>query len=160
LQEGRSVLSGPTPTCEGHVRKLYVVDLSDEERARLRDLVKKGELSARKLTRAQILLSADESTKDALIAKVLHVAVATVERIRKRFVEGGLDWALNERKRPGARRKLDDKQEAYLIALACSKPPDGRKRWALRLLADKLVKLEIVEDISHEAVRQTLKRGT
>lgn len=140
--------------------KLYVVDLTEEERARLRELVKKGEFSARKLTRAQVLLAASEGTKDTLIAKVLHIGVTTVERIRKRFVEGGLDWALNERKRPGARRKLDERQEAYLIALACSKPPDGRKRWALRLLADKLVKLEIIEDISHETVRQVLKRGT
>jgi transposase len=142
------------------VSKLYVVDLSGEERARLEGLVKKGKLSARKLTRAQVLLSASEGTKDAVIAKVLHVAVTTVERIRKRFVEGGIDWALNERPRPGAPRKLDDKQQAYLVAVACSKPPEGRAKWSLRLLADRLVKLEIVEDVSHECVREALRRGT
>jgi transposase len=142
------------------VSKRYVVDLTDEERAGLRDLVRKGKLSARKLTRAHVLLRADEGAVDTAIAEALHVHVATVERTRRRFVEGGVDWALNERSRPGQVRKLGVKQEAYLIALACSKPPEGRARWTLRLLADKLVKLEIVEDVSHETVRQTLKRGT
>ena len=140
--------------------KRYVVDLTDEERAGLRELVRKGKLSARKLTRAHVLLRADEGAVDTAIAEALHVHVATVERTRRRFVEGGVDWALNERSRPGQVRKLGVKQEAYLIALACSKPPEGRARWTLRLLADKLVKLEIVEDVSHETVRQTLKRGT
>ncbi len=139
--------------------KRYVVDLTDEERTGLRDLVRKGKLSARKLSRAHILLRADEGVVDTAIAEALHVHVATVERTRRRFVEGGVDWALNERPRPGKARKLDNKQEAYLIALACSQPPEGRNRWTLRLLADRLVKLEIVEDISHETVRQTLKRG-
>jgi len=97
---------------------------------------------------------------DTAISTALHVSVATVEHIRKRFVEEGLDGALTEHPRPGAARKLDDKQEAHLIALACSKPPDGQKRWSLRLLADKLVKLEIVDAVSHETVRQTLKRGS
>lgn len=142
------------------MNKLYVVNLSDEEREGLRDLVKKGKVSARTLTRAHILLMADEGAKDKDIAKALHVHVNTVERTRRHLVEGGLDWALTERPRPGAKRKLDVKQEAYLIALACSKPPEGRNRWTLRLLADSLVKLEIVEDVSHETVRQTLKRGT
>lgn len=139
--------------------KVYVVDLSDQERGQLRDLMKRDRLAARKLTRAHILRLADENVVDAAIASALHVNVSTVERIRKHFVEGGLDWALNERRRPGAERKLDDKQEAYLIALACSKPPAGQKRWTVRLLADELVKLEIVESLSHETVRQTLKRG-
>jgi transposase len=140
--------------------KVYVVDLSDEERAQLRELVKKGKVPARKLTRAHILLLADEGKKDTAIAEALHVHVATVERIRKRFVEGNLDWALNERQRPGAKRKLDMKQEAYLLALACSSPPEGRGRWTLHLLADKLVELKIIDSLSHEAVRQALKRGT
>ena len=142
------------------VSKRYVVDLEDEERARLRDLVRRGKLSARKLTRAHILLRADEGAVDTAVAEALHVHVATVGRTRRRFVEGGVDWALSERPRPGAARKLDVKQEAYLIALACSKPPEGRNRWTLRLLADRLVKLEIAPDISHETVRQTLKRGS
>ena len=140
--------------------KRYIVDLTEDERTRLRDLIKRGKVAARKVTRAQILLLAGEGKIDTAISTGLHVSVATVEHIRKRFVEGGLDWALNERRRPGATRKLDDKQEAHLIALACSKPPDGQKRWSLRLLANKLVKLEIVDAISHETVRQTLKRGT
>lgn len=140
--------------------KRYVVDLTDEERTGLRDLVRKGKLSARKLSRAHMLLRADEGAVDTAIAEALHVHVATVERTRRRFVEGGVDRALNERPRPGKARKLDSKQEAYLVALACSQPPEGRNRWTLRLLADRLVELEIVEDISHETVRQTLKRGT
>ena len=138
----------------------YVVDLTDEEREALRALARKGKLSARKVTRAHILLRADEGALDTAIAEALHVHIATVERTRKRFVEGGVDWALNERPRPGQARKLDIKQEAYLIALACSSPPAGQSRWTLRLLADRLVKLEIVEEVSHETVRQTLKRGT
>ena len=139
--------------------KRYIVDLSDEERARLREMVRKGKLSARKLNRAHILLAADEGALDATTAKALHVDVATIERTRKRFVEGGLDWALNERPRPGGKPKLDGKQEAYLIALACSSPPEGRQRWTMQLLADRLVRLEVIDTISDETVRRTLKRG-
>ncbi len=141
------------------MNKLYIVDLSAAERTRRQALVKKGRLGVRKATRAHILLAADEGLKDEALAKALHVHVTTVERIRKRFVEGGLDGALDERPRPGAKRKLDLKQEAHLIALACSKAPEGRNCWTLRLLADQLVKLEIVEGVAHETVRQTLKRG-
>jgi len=140
--------------------KVYIVDLADEERAELRELVRKGKLSARKLTRAHILLRADEGATDKSIAESFHVHVATVERTRRRFVEGGLDRALTDRPRPGMPRRLGVKQEAYLIALACSQPPDGRQRWTLRLLSDRLVKLSITDHISHETVRQTLKRGT
>jgi transposase len=140
--------------------KRYIVDLSAEERTRLRELTTRGKIAARKMTRAQILLLADEGMVDTAISAALHVSVPTIEHIRKRFVEEGLDEALNERPRPGAARKLDDKQEAHLIALACSKPPDGQKRWSLRLLADKLVRLEIVAEVSHETVRRTLKRGS
>jgi len=140
--------------------KRYTVGLSDEERTRLREMVRKGNLSARKLNRAHILLSADERALDATTAKSLHVDVATVERTRKRFVEGGLDWALNERPRPGAKLKLDGKQEAHLIALACSAPPEGRQRWTMQLPTDRLVKLGVVDTISDETVRRTLKRGT
>ena len=140
--------------------KVYVVNLTDDERAQLRDLTKKGRVAARKLTRAHILLMTDEGAVDTDIAKALHVHVATVEATRKHCVECGLDRAVNELPRPGAKRKLDVKQEAYLIALACSKAPEGRVRWTLRLLADKLVELEIVDDVSHETVRRTLKRGT
>lgn len=139
--------------------RLFVVNLTDEERTGLRELVRKGSVSARKLTRAHILLRADESATDTSVAEALHVHVATVERVRRRFVEGGVDRALTDRPRPGMPRKLDDKQEAYLIALACSEPPGGRGRWTLRLLADRMVELEVIEAISHETVRKTLKRG-
>lgn len=140
--------------------KRYIVDLSAEERTRLRELTTRGKIAARKMRRAQILLLADEGAVDTAISAALHVSVSTIEHTRERFVVEGLDSALNERPRPGAARKLDDKQEAHVIALACSKPPDGQKRWSLRLLADKLVRLEIVDEVSHETVRRTLKRGS
>ena len=140
-------------------KKVYVVDLSDEERTQLLDLVKRGRLSARKLTRAHVLLRADEGAVDTEIAASLHVHVTTVERIRKHLVESGLECALEDRPRPGAARKLDDKGQARLMALACSAPPEGHEHWTLRLLADHLVRLEIVDSISHEGVRQALKRG-
>jgi transposase len=124
----------------------------------LLDLIKKGSLGARKLTRAHILLSADDGAIDAAIAQALHVGERTVERTRQKFVEGNLEAALNERPRPGAKRKLDAKQEARLIATACSAPPEGRKRWTMQLLADELVALSLVEAISDETVRRTLKK--
>jgi transposase len=143
------------------MRKIYVVDLSEEEKAELKSLTKKGKTSARKLNRARVLLLANEGETDKQIAKALGVGTSTVERIRKRFVEeGGLEEALNERRRPGGERKLDGKQEAYLLALACSDPPRGKKQWTMQLLANRLVELEVVVDsISDETVRRTLKRG-
>ena len=138
----------------------YIVDLSEEERTRLRDLTTRGTIAARKRKRPQILLLAEEGAVDTAISAALPVSVTTVAHGRKRFVEEGLEGALTEHPRPGAARKLNDTQEAHLIALACRKPPDGQKRWTLRLLADKLVQLEIVDEISHETVRRTLKKGT
>jgi transposase len=105
------------------------------------------------------LLLADEGRTDEEVAEALLTSVSTVERTRKRFVEGGIDQALNESPRPGGKRKLTGKQEAYLVALACSDPPEGKKRWSMQLLADRLVELEIVEEISDETVRRTLKKG-
>jgi transposase len=105
-------------------------------------------------------LLADEGRTDEEVAEALLTSVSTVERTRKRFVEGNLERALNESPRPGGKRKLTGKQEAYLVALACSDPPEGKKRWSMQLLADRLVELEIVEEISDETVRRTLKRGT
>ena len=136
--------------------KLYIVDLTDDERQQLLDLVKKGQVSARKLNRAHILLQAHDGATDEAIAAALHVGWATVERIRRRFVEGNLERALNEDPRPGRERLLDDKQEAFLIATACSTPPEGRKEWTMQLLADALVRLQQVEAISDETVRRTL----
>jgi transposase len=142
------------------MKKVYVVDLTKEEKAELLDLVGKGEARARKMNRAHILLLADEGRTDKDIAQALHTSPSTVERTRRRFVEGGLEHALNESLRPGGRRKLTGKQEAYLVALACSDPPEGKKRWSMQMLADKLVELEVVGEISDETVRRTLKKGT
>ena len=138
--------------------KRYKVDLSQAERAELEGLTRKGEVSARKMKRAQILLKASDGWRDAEIAAALDTAHSTVERIRQRFVEGGVAHALNENARPGQKRRLDGRAEAQLIALACSERPDGQARWSVRLLADKLVELAVVDHISHETVRQTLKK--
>jgi transposase len=143
---------------EGLMAKRYLVTLTEEERAHLLALTKKGKVSARKLTRAHILLQADAGVSDKAIAAALHIGIATVERIRKRFVEEGLDAVLSERPRPGGQRRLDGKQEAFLIALACSTPPEGRQCWTMQLLADKLVAVQVVEAISDETVRRTLKK--
>lgn len=139
-------------------KKLYIIDLTKEERQQLLDLVSKGKARARQLSRAHILLQASEGATDEAIAKSLHVGVATVERIRKRFVEGNLVRALHEDPRPGKMPMLDARQEAFLIATACSAPPEGQKRWTLRLLADEMVRLDQVETISKETVRRTLKK--
>src|SRR5215203_4566122 len=139
--------------------KKYVVDLSEEEREQLEVVTAKGTSKARRLRRAHILLLADEGLLDREIARAISAAVTTVERTRKRFVEEGLEAALSERPRPGARRKLDGRQEAYLVALACSDPPEGTKYWSMQLLADRLVEVGKVEEISDETVRRTLKRG-
>jgi transposase len=138
--------------------KRYIVKLSEEEKKELHALTHKGTCGVRKLRRAQML--ADEGLTDEEIARALNGSVSTVERVRKRFVEEGLETALSERPRPGARRKLDGRQEAYLLALASSDPPEGKKHWSMQLLADRLVELEIVEEISDETLRRTLKKGT
>jgi transposase len=140
------------------MHKKYIVTLTADERTKLLDLIKKGTLAARKLTRAHILLRADEGATDQAIAAALHIHRTTVERTRQRFVEGNLEGALSERPRPGGKRKLDAKQEARLIATACSAAPEGQKRWTLQLLADQLVALDVVDTISDETVRRTLKK--
>jgi len=138
--------------------KKYIVDLTSEERQELLELTRKGSQSVRKVRRARILLKADEGWKDREIMAALDTSSTTVERTRKRFVEGGLEKALNEDPRPGQQRKLDGRGEAHLIALACSEAPTGHSHWTLRLLADKLVELDVVDSISHETVRRTLKK--
>ena len=140
-------------------KKIYIVDLTEEERSYLLDFIKNGNTSARKLNRARILLLADEGRSDREIAEALHTGTATVQRTRQRFVEGNLDGALNERPRLGGEKKLDEKGEAILETLAQSKPPDGRKRWTLQLLADRLVELKVVDSISYETVRQEVKKS-
>jgi len=138
--------------------KRYRVTLTDEERDRLHDLTRKGTASVRMVRRAQTLLLAAEDRIDEEIAKALHIGVSTVERTRRRFVEEGLEASLREHSRPGARPKLGPKQQAYVVALACTKPPEGRERWTMQLLADRIVELQIVPDITDEAIRLLLKR--
>lgn len=140
--------------------KKYIVKLDEKERQYLLELTSKGQVGARKMKRAQILLKADEGLKDKEIVAALNTSRPTVERIRKRFVEGSLEKALNDDPRPGGKIKIDGRAEAQLIALACSDAPEGHARWTLRLLADKLVELHVVEEISHETVRQRLKKMT
>ncbi len=140
-------------------KKIYIVDLAKEERTHLLDYIKSGKHSARKLNRARILLLADEGKADGEVAEALHTGTATVQRTRQRFVEGNLEGALNERRRPGGQKKLDEKGEAILETLAHSKPPEGRKRWTLQLLADRLVQLKVVDSISYETVRQEVKKS-
>lgn len=138
-------------------KKKYVVELTAEERTRLEQLLQKGKSSARKLTRARILLQADEGQTDEEIATALAVGVATVERTRQRFVEASLE-ALNELPRPGGQCKLSGKQEAHLIAVACTPAPSGHTRWTLQLLAEQVVALGFAESIARETVRQVLKK--
>lgn len=138
-------------------KKKYLVDLSADERETLLQLVRRGKHSSRKVTRARILLLASDGLTDEQIVSALKTAFATVERTRKRFVEEGLG-CLNERPRRGQARKLSGKQEAHIIAIACSRPPEGRARWTLRLLADKVVELNFADSIARETVRQVLKK--
>lgn len=147
------------------MRKKYPVILSETEREELKQLIAAGTAPARKLTHARILLKADQSPEgpgwvDEQIADAVETSQPTVSRVRKRYFEEGLEAALNRRPpKREYRRKLDGEQEARLIALACSEPPEGQARWSLRLLADKLVELEIVEEeVSYQTVRRTLKK--
>ena len=147
------------------MRKLYVVRLQEEERAQLQALIRKGKAAAYKLTHARVLLKADQgkATKrvtDQAVADAVDVAPVTVARVRQRFIEEGLEAALHRKPQaqPSRQRVLDGKAEATLVAVACGKPPAGRERWTLRLLADRVVELDIVDAISYETVRQTLKK--
>ena len=146
------------------MKKKYIVTLTEAERRMLQAMLSKGKAAARKLTHARILLKADVSAgrpacSDDEIAQGLEVGRVTVERVRKQFVEDGLDAALERRKpRREYLRKLDGDGEAHLIALACSQAPQGRSRWTLRLLADRMVVLEQVDHLSYETVREVLKK--
>ena len=144
--------------------KKYRVELTDEEQRELKSLVSKGRAAAYKQTHGRILLLSDENQaggamQDQDIAGVLKVGIATVERVRRRCVDEGLEAALGRREQLNRRqKKLDGSGEAHLIALACSQPPEGRASWTLQLMADQLVELEIVDSISTETVRRTLKK--
>ena len=148
--------------------KQYRVYLNGKKRSKLEKLVSTGTNKARIITRARILLLSDESPRgikrgmgktDKEIMEVLGVSARTVAATRQRFVEEGLESALNEKPRSGRPPKLTGRDEAKLTAIACSEPPEGRVRWSVRLLADKLVEVELVDSISHEAVRGYLKKG-
>ncbi len=146
------------------MKKKHPVIPSEAEREQLKSLIGAGTAPARKLTHARILLKADQSTEgpgwvDEQLADALETSQPTVSRVRKRYFEEGLEAALN-RRAPNRQyqRKLDGEREARLVALACSEPPEGQARWSLRLLADRLVELEIVEEVSYQTVRRTLKK--
>jgi len=145
--------------------KKYIITLSEDERKSLSDLTSKGKQKSQKILNALILLACDEgehqterSTNEE-IARVLHISMRKIDRVKKRFVEGGIDAALYRKK--GTRiyaKKTDGDFEAHLVALSCSEPPEGFARWSLRLLADKVVELGYIDSISHETVRRILKK--
>jgi transposase len=148
------------------MKKKYPVILAEAQREELKRLIGAGTSSARKLVHARILLKADQSPEgpqwvDVAIAEAVEVSQPTVARVRKQYFEEGLEAALNRRS-PNREyhHKLDGEQEARLLALACSRPPEGQARWSLRLLADKLVDLEVVEEVSYQTVRRILKKTT
>jgi transposase len=146
------------------MKKKYPVILTQTERDKLKNLIAAGTAPARKLTHARILLKADQSPEgpgwvDDAVADAVEVSQPTVSRVRKHYFEEGFEAAIN--RRPPNReyhRKLDGEQEARLVALACSEPPEGQARWSLRLLAERMVELEVVDDLSYQTVRRTLKK--
>jgi transposase len=147
-------------------KKKYIVSLTTEERATLEQLTTTGKAPAYKMNHARILLKADTNQEgggwtDAAISQALDSSVATIERVRQRFVEISLAAALNRQEQQQRKpRRLDGEQEAHLIAITCGEAPEGQARWSLRLLADRMVELDYVESVSHETVRQTLKKTT
>jgi transposase len=143
--------------------KKYIVELTIEERKQLEELINRGKVEGYKIQHAQVLLKADQGKhglawKDEAIAEAFGCHVTTVENIRRRFVELGLDAALGRAKRGPNKRKLDGDAEAHLIAIACSDSPEGRSKWTLRLLADRLVELGVVQSVSRMTICRTLKK--
>lgn len=161
---GRRIVAESAVTGVCAVPKKYRVTLTEEERTDLQRLISTGKQSARALTHARVLLKADQAQggpgwSDEAIAEALEVSIPTIARVRQRFVEGGPEAALHRRRSSKPRVcKLDGHQEAHLLALACSAPPEGRAHWSLRLLADKMVEFGYAESVSHELVRRTLKK--
>ena len=140
------------------VREKYGVQLTPEQRNQLQHLIRAGKGSARMIIRARILLKTDEGWTAPQVAEALDVAEGTVFRIKRRFAEAGLEGVLKDRPQAHRYRKLDDRGEAHLIALACSQPPEGHEHWTLRLLAGKVVELGLAPSLSHETVRLHLKK--
>ena len=143
--------------------KKYIVSLTADERQSLEAIVTTGKRAAATINHARILLKADTeqasgSWRDQDIKTALDISLSTIERVRRRFVEAGLEGALKPRPGRGRKRKIDGAADAHLVALRCSEPPEGRGRWTLRLLADRMVALEYLDELSHESVRQVLKK--
>jgi transposase len=137
----------------------YKVDLSKAERATLNKLIQSTAPNDRRVKHAKILLESDLGTSIAKVAGWVGVSHGVVERTRQRYVEGGLESALQDKPRPGGKPKLDGKQQAFVIALACSDTPDGQERWSMQMLADKIVELGVVDTpVSHDTVRRVLKK--
>lgn len=134
------------------------VKLKPKERKSLKRLITKGTEKARKITRCRILLLAHEGKSDTQIIEALKVARNTIRTVRFRYARKSLEAAINEQPRPGAPKKFSGRQKAKITAIACSKPPEGRGRWTLRLIADKVVELEMVDNISHQTVKRVLKK--
>lgn len=137
----------------------YIIELQDAERESLKDLVRKGKPSARRVNRARILLMCDDGWGEGDIVDALSTSTSTIYRVKRRFVEGGLEHALSEKKPRGGTRKLSGREEALLVATACSQPPEGRSRWTLELLADEMVRLTEHDDLSTETIRRRLKEN-
>jgi transposase len=145
------------------MEKKWVVELSEEERKQLEKLINKGKVAGHKIKHAHVLLKADEgvhgpSWSDTRIAEAFNVSESTVRNLRKRLVEKGFDASLEREKQAHRRTKLDGEAEAKLSAIACSQPPEGYSRWSVRLLVDRLVELEIVDEISHMTVQRAMKK--
>ncbi len=138
--------------------KKYIVTLTETERTTLHALIASGKGAARRLAHARILLKAADGLPDTEIAAAVEVSIPTVERVRRRVVEEGLEAALDPRPATSRLHTFDGRQEAHLVALVCGPPPEGQARWTLHLLADKMVELEYVDTVSYETVRRTLKK--
>ena len=134
------------------------VKLKPKEQKELTQLISKGTEKARKIARARILLMAHEGKTDTYIIEVLKVVRNTIRTVRSRYVQDGLETAINEQARSGAPKKFTGRQEAKITAIACSEAPEGRSRWTLRLIADKVVELKMADDISHQTVKRILKK--
>ena len=140
------------------VQEVYAVHLSTQEKGRLRKMIRAGRSSAQAITRARILLKTDEGWTAPQVSTALDVSERTVRRVKRRYVEEGLEEVLRHHNSPNPYRKVDDRVEAHLIALACSPAPEGHEHWTLRVLAGKAVELGLVESLSHETVRLHLKK--
>lgn len=140
-------------------KTIFVVNLSEEDREYLNQFIRHGKASARSLARARVLLMANEGYSNKEIVEILKISRPTVNQIRKRYCQEGLDSAINEKPRSGAPPKIDGTIEAQVTVLACSEPPEGRSTWTLQLLADKLVELEAIDSISAMSIQRILKKA-